>query len=345
MPPSSSDRRAHLEEFDTILTLNILDTPFGTALQYTRNADPNHAPKDPDARTFLIPHFSFWAWDLPFIGSISRAASAITALEEGQFQGNRWHSHKDPRAVWRGTTWFNSIHNPQLRYKLVSVTKNKPWADVQALQWSSSTAEDGRSRNVTNSLAIEDFCKYKYVLHTEGISYSGRFQFLQMCASVTLTPPIQWMQHTTHLVRPLFSSDLDLDKARSLRLRKNGKTKDTRAKPGNVKGEKWTPHVRHDRAWPKRYDPNEANIVFVSPDWSDLEDTIHWLEDHPKVAEGIARRQRELFAGGGYFSPAAEACYWRELVRGWAKMARPEKGEFEDLGVPYEEFVLSNGWD
>lgn len=299
----------------------------------------------------MIPHFSFWAWDLPFIGSISRAAAAITQLEETQFQGNRWHSHKDPRAVWRGTTWFNSIHNPQLRYKLVSTAKNKPWADVQGLEWSSSssTNSDGNgntnTKNASNSLAIEDFCKYKYVLHTEGISYSGRFQFLQMCASVTITPPIQWMQHTTHLVRPLFSSDLDLDKARSLRKRRDGKTKDTRAKPGNAKEGGWTPHVRHERAWPRRYEPNEANIVFVSPDWSDLEDTVHWLEEHPKVAEGIARRQRELFVGGGYFSPAAEACYWRELVRGWAKMARPEKGEFEELGVPYEEFVLSNGWD
>nr|CAD79685.1 hypothetical protein [Neurospora crassa] len=333
LPPSD---RSLVSDLDTILTINILDTPFGTALQYTRNADPVHAPSDPDARTFLIPHFSFWAWDLPFIGSISRAASAITNLETTQFQGNRWHSHKDPRAVWRGTTWFNSIHNPQLRYKLVSTAKAKPWADVQSLEWTTtSTTGNGENKNATNSLAIEDFCKYKYVLHTEGISYSGRFQFLQMCASVTLTPPIQWMQHTTHLVKPLFSSDLDLDKARSLRMRKDGKTKDTRAQPRKTANDGiWTPHARHERAWPKRYDPKEANIVFVSPDWSDLEDTIHWLEEHPKVAEGIARRQRELFVGGGYFSPAAEACYWRELVRGWAKMARPEKGEFEELGVP-----------
>lgn len=345
LPPSD---RPLVSDLDTILTINILDTPFGTALQYTRNADPVYAPSNPDARTFLIPHFSFWAWDLPFIGSISRAASAITNLETTQFQGNRWHSHKDPRAVWRGTTWFNSIHNLQLRYKLVSIAKGKPWADVQSLEWTmtTTTTGNGENQNATNSLAIEDFCKYKYVLHTEGISYSGRFQFLQMCASVTLTPPIQWMQHTTHLVKPLFSSDLDLDKARSLRMRKNGKTKDTRAKPGKTaKDGIWTPQARHERAWPKRYNPNKANIVFVSPDWSNLEDTIHWLEEHPKVAEGIARRQRELFVGGGYFSPAAEVCYWRELVRGWAKMARPEKGEFEELGVPYEEFVLSNGWD
>ncbi|KAK3503639.1 hypothetical protein B0T13DRAFT_493375 [Neurospora crassa] len=326
LPPSD---RSLISDLDTILTINILDTPFGTALQYARNADPVHAPSDPDARTFLIPHFSFWAWDLPFIGSISRAASTITNLETTQFQGNRWHSHKDPRAVWRGTTWFNSMHNPQLRYKLVSTAKGKPWADVQSLEWTTTTTTttgNGENKNATNSLAIEDFCKYKYVLHTEDISYSGRFQFLQMCASVTLTPPIQWMQHTTHLVKPLFSSDLDLDKARSLRMRKDGKTKDTRAKPRKTaKDGIWTPHARHERAWPRRYDPNEANIVFVSPDWSDLEDTIHWLEEHPKVAEGMARRQRELFVGGGYFSPAAEACYWRELVRGWAKMARPEK--------------------
>ncbi len=49
---------------------------------------------------------------------------------------------------------------------------------------------------------MEDFCRYKYVIHTEGVTYSGRLQFLQMCASVLLTPPMAWRQHTTHLVRP-----------------------------------------------------------------------------------------------------------------------------------------------
>lgn len=170
-----------------------------------------------------------------------------------------------------------------------------------------------------NSLNIWDFCRYKYVVHTEGVTYSGRFQFLQMCNSVVLTPPISWMQHTTHLVRPVLSRDL---------LGRDG--------------ERISAGVK--QAWPERYKAEEANIVFVRSDWSDLEEVVEWLEEHPSVAEGIARRQREVFVGGGYFSQAAEMCYWRGLMRGWAEVARVEEKEFEGMhGVPFEEFVLTGG--
>ncbi|KAK4152116.1 AFG1-like ATPase-domain-containing protein [Chaetomidium leptoderma] len=296
---------------DTYFTLNFQDQPFGTAWAYSRHADPEFRSKDPNVRAFLMPHFSFWAWNLPFIGSMARAAQAIADLE-ASYQG-RWE-HKIAKAVWRGTTWFNSIHSPRLRQNLVAAARGQPWADVEALDWKSGGG------NASNALPIEGFCRYKYVVHTEGVAYSGRFQFLQMCASVVLTPPIQWMQHVTHLARPLFSSEL------------------------NLGGKGWTPSERVKRAWPVRYKPEEANIVFVAPDWSDLGETVAWLEEHPDIAEGIARRQRDMFVGGGYFSPAAEACYWRALVRGWAKMARTEGQGWEDTeGVTFEAFSLKNG--
>jgi hypothetical protein len=264
-----------------------------------------------------MPHFSFWAWNLPFIGSMSRAAQAISDLE-ASYAGAKWHT-KIPKAVWRGTTWFNSVHSPRMRQNLVRAARGQPWADVEPLDWK-STPGGGSGSNASNALRIEEFCRYKYVVHTEGIAYSGRFQFLQMCASVVLTPPIQWMQHVTHLVRPLFSSDLKL---------------------GGGKG--WTPTEKVRRAWPVGYKPEEANMVFVAPDWSDLGETVAWLEAHPEIAEGIARRQRDLFVGGGYFSPAAETCYWRALVRGWAKMARTEGHGWEETeGIPFETFSLTN---
>ena len=83
-------------------------------------------------------------------------------------------------------------------------------------------------------------------------------------------------------------------------------------------------------------------MVFVSPDWSDLEATIQWLEDHPAVAEGIARRQRELFNDRGYLSPAAETCYWRALIKGWNQVAQPEGEEWEENeAVTWETFTLT----
>lgn len=340
---------------DTIFSLNFQDSPFGTSWTYSRPADRSQV--SPGARNFLMPHFSFWAWALPFIGSMSRAASAIDTIESSL----PWRE-KTPKAVWRGTAWFNSVHNPRLRQNLLKAARERTWdwADVEALRW-----EGGDGKNASNALKIEDFCRYRYVLHTEGVAYSGRFQFLQMCRSVTVTTPIVWMQHTTHLVRPVFSSTLlgEDDGRRHVGAkaeaagggaaavgahdgRRSGSATGRDGKTAGKKTKKktWTPSGRVRKSWPKEYSPEEANIVFVAPDWSDLEDTIGWLEDHPRVAEGIARRQRDMFVGGGYFSPAAEVCYWRALVRGWAQVARTEGQGWESLeGVPFETFALSNG--
>lgn len=322
---------------DTIFALNFQDQPFGTAWAYARQADPHARPGfddgNRDARTFLMPHFSFWAWKLPFVGSMGRAAAAIADIETpgvasatsaasaASAASHRSFAAKVPKAVWRGTTWFNSVQNPHLRANLLAATMHKPWADVEALKWDTVSQDAKGARTARNSLPIEDFCKYKYVLHTEGVTYSGRFQFLQMCASVVLTPPIGWMQHVTHLARPLFSNTI----------------------PG-MEG-RWKTGEMTRRAWPVDYKPEEANMVFVAPDWGDLEDVIRWLEEHPKVAEGIARRQRETFVDGGYFSPAAETCYWRALIRGWSEVVNVEQGQLDEIGdgQTFESFALTEG--
>ncbi|KAI0137869.1 hypothetical protein F4776DRAFT_654575 [Hypoxylon sp. NC0597] len=297
---------------DTIIAINHEDDPVSPSLSYSRPADPSF--NGPGKHYFAMPHFSFYAWAIPTVGSFWRASRAISALESRL----SWAS-KSPLAVWRGTTWFNNPRAGRLRQDLVAATRDAPWADVQPL-----------FSNGSNALAIEDFCRHRYVVHTEGVTYSGRFQYHQLCASVVLSPPIAWMQHVTHLVKPAFSSSLDGV---------------ARTPPGTTsRADQLAPYpapwVRE--AWPRSYDPGkEANMVFVAPDWSDLEATVGWLERHPRVAEGIARRQRELFDGGGYFSPAAETCYWRAVIRGWSSVVRTEGQGFEDLDeVPWEEFSL-----
>ncbi|KAH1491547.1 hypothetical protein LV164_008173 [Aspergillus fumigatus] len=290
---------------DTVFALNIQDRPMAQSWSYARPADPT-ATK---AGSFLMPHFAFWAWPLKYIGSMHRALTAITEIETKQtFQA------KIPQAVWRGTPWFNDVQNHDLRKRLIRVTTGKPWADVQSLKWETN------GQTASNGLAIEDFCRYKYIIYTEGVTYSGRLLFHQACRSIILTPPMAWMLHTTHLVRPVFSSAL------------------LQTTPS------WGPPNQSDRiqrAWPTDLSTEDANLVMVSPDWSDLEATIAWLEDHPTMAEGIADRQRQLFHDGGYHSPAAEACYWRALIRGWSKVAEPEGREWsEHEGVRWELFSL-----
>ncbi|KAH8892445.1 hypothetical protein GQ53DRAFT_793814 [Thozetella sp. PMI_491] len=279
---------------DTIFAINVRDQAYGTAWSYSRPAfAAPSANMPPITRAFLMPHFSFWAWPLPFIGSFARAAAAIRNIE-----ADLPFSMKDPRAVWRGTTRFHGSHNPHLRQNLLDATKGAKWADVEALRWEGAMKEGGSNDTAVNAMMIEDFCRYKYVLHTEGVTYSGRLQFLQTCNSVLLTPPLAWLQHTTHLIKPVFSYDL------------HSTAKEHKA---------WEPSSGVKNAWPIHYRPEQANTVFVAPDWSDLEDTIKWLEAHHDTAAGIARRQREMFIDRGYFGQGAEVCYWRALIRGWSK--------------------------
>jgi len=293
---------------DTVLALTVTDTPLANTFSYAR---PATDPSGTKAHTFPMPHFAFWTWRSPFLSSLPAAAGAISAVEGGL----GWAA-KDRRAVWRGTSWFSNgaASNPRLRQSLVRLAGNQSWADVQSLAWTTNAAA------AANGLPVEAFCRYRYVVHTEGVSYSGRFNFHVMCRSVVVTPPLEWMEMNTHLVKPVYSSVLLGGMESALR--------DDRF-----------PGKRARETWPVRYDAGEANMVFVRPDWSDLEETVRWLEGHPEVAEGIAERQRRLFAGGGYVSLAAETCYWRALIKGWSEVVRYEEGDWEE-GVRFEEYVL-----
>ncbi|PMD24641.1 hypothetical protein NA56DRAFT_594946, partial [Hyaloscypha hepaticicola] len=292
---------------DTILTLSILDTPHLNALSFSRSNDPQISQD-----FWIMPHFSFWTWPLPFIGTLDSALSRISTVESS----TPW-SKKIDKVVWRGTAWFNSVGNTNLRPKLLEVTKGKEWADVEDLKWYSN------AEKASNSLLIEDFCKYKYIIYTEGVTYSGRLPFHQSCRSIILTPPLSYLMHTTHLIRPLFSSSIPLP---SSSLSQN------------------QPHL--NSRWPRSYPQSQANIIFISPDWSDLEATVEWLRAHPEIAEGIAERQRDVVRKG-YLSEASEVCYWRSLVRGWSSVVRideQEWGAWDDegsRGLRWEEFSLT----
>ncbi|KAJ0386712.1 hypothetical protein COL922a_003786 [Colletotrichum nupharicola] len=302
---------------DTVFNLYIQDTPVSKSWSHSRPAiasSPRHI--------FPIPHFAFWAWNQPFIRSITHAAAATTDIEAAL----PFHK-KDQRAVWRGTAWFNNgaSANPRSRQELLKIAKDAEWADVQALEWTN------QGEDAANALNIEEFCRYKYIIHTEGVSYSGRFQFHQLCESVILSPPIEWMQHTTHLVKPVYSSTLlGSAEANTVEREKSQKQQQGRY-----------PSKRAQETWPATFRPEEANMVFVNPDWSDLEATISWLGNHADVAHGIAKRQRGLFAGRGYLSPAAEVCYWRALIRGWSQVVHADEATWENSKVtPWEELSV-----
>ena len=136
---------------DTIFAFSILDTIRQNSWCFARSNDPNIK-----GNYWVMPHFSYWSWPKSFIGTIDEAVSRIEILEKDI----PW-SKKINKVVWRGTAWFNSIGNKQLRPNLLAATKDKAWANVEISEWGTN------ADSAKNAIRIEDFCRYKYIIYTE----------------------------------------------------------------------------------------------------------------------------------------------------------------------------------
>lgn len=109
-------------------------------------------------------------------------------------------------------------------------------------------------------------------------------------------------------------------------------------------------YVTHTPMWmttityPLEADGANQNYVQVNKDWSDLEQKIKEVLQTPGMAERIAKKGVEDFRDR-YLTPAAEACYWRALIRGYGKVSfEPnfyEKDGTTLRGVPYENVAMS----
>ncbi|KAH8815934.1 glycosyl transferase family 90-domain-containing protein [Xylogone sp. PMI_703] len=309
---------------DIVFALNILDNPLPGTWSYSRPVLPP-GNLDQGNPIFPMPHFSYYSWPKPYIGPLSKALSHIATIEES----TPW-AQKIDKAVWRGTAWFTPAGRPEGRRRMLEVAREKgksgkekgemkPWADIE-------------STKKGNELRIEDFCRYRYVVYAEGVTYSGRLPYHQACASVLISPPMTYLQHTTHLIRPLFSWSLPLSASSGAQDLPSKQTPN--------------PDVKSNITFPVSYPPSQANAIFVSANWDDLEATVQYLQSHPEIGETIARNQREVFVGSGYLSDAAEACYWRELIRAWSNAVVVDEEEWEE-GMLWEDYVLTGKvkWD
>ena len=233
-------------------------------------------------RAWIIPDFNFWSW-LGVSGDFAEYRDLAA-------QRDAFVADKVPQAVWRGVTWTN----PSVRGPLIKVSKKKSWADVAEIDW-----KDGK-----NMMPIEDFCRYAFVVHTEGRSWSGRLKYMLQCDSVAIVHKMEWLGSYYHLL--------------------NGKGKD-------------------------------QNVITVNRDFSNLEKKVKHYLSHPEEAQRISDNSRKVFRDR-YLTPAAQACYWRRMIRGWSEVAfQPEI--YEDVkvdvsgwnetetklrGISFEEFIIGS---
>ncbi|KAK4507210.1 hypothetical protein PRZ48_000945 [Zasmidium cellare] len=136
-------------------------------------------------QVWLIPDFNFWSYPrvAPSYGDYQRIAMEI---------GSDYNAKK-PKLVWRGTTDFN----PEIRLKLIEQSEGKPWSDVHKV------AEDVNDEEATKyRITMPDHCKYKFAVHTEGTTWSGRLKYLLSCHSTILIHPLTYVTHLYHLLEP-----------------------------------------------------------------------------------------------------------------------------------------------
>lgn len=266
-----------------------------------------------------MPHFGFWSWIGGGLGTLEDVLARIAKVEANFPWGKKLE-----KVVWRGTPWFNPVGYPTLRQDLIKAAKGKEWADIEAFN---VTAQGQR----TNTIAIEDFCKYKYIVYTDGITYSGRLPYHQACASVLLTPPLTYLTLTAQRLRPIYAEDL---MAAFNQYDKNHSPAFNGPPPSAALKSKLKPLLSTVSDW------RHANTIYINPSFSNLEDTILFLQANPDVAKHLAQNQRDSVIREGYLSPAAETCYWRALIKGWASVAVVDEGWGSNFGQRYEEWIL-----
>jgi hypothetical protein len=138
-----------------------------------------YSKRDEDDMIWLMPDFGYWAWPEVHVGPYGQVRRQIAAVDaEVDFVT------KKKQLVWRGS--LNTA--PEVRGKLLKYTRGKHWASVHVLDWDSE--DDVR----INLLPIEDHCRYMFLAHAEGRSFSGRGKYLLNCRSVMITHRLIWRE-------------------------------------------------------------------------------------------------------------------------------------------------------
>jgi len=138
-----------------------------------------------DRSTIAIPEFGFYSWAEPKVGAFHHVRANAINFD----QTHPWHS-KIPRAFWKGAV--NGIDPAGVRANLLSVSNGKVWSEISTMSW--NRLKPGEP------LPMWEHCKYKYLVHAEGVTYSGRLKYLLQCASVIIMHKPDWIQHFHHLL-------------------------------------------------------------------------------------------------------------------------------------------------
>ncbi|PPJ50178.1 hypothetical protein CBER1_05225 [Cercospora berteroae] len=239
----------------------------GALWSFTRkSADPRQD------NLWLVPSFHFFG--------APPEAEGFRTMQQKFRRHDSSLEEKIPQVVWRGALWVNEA----VRKPLLQVTADKEWANVSSMDW-------GKPDTV---IPMDEFCKFRYTINTEGRSWSARMTHLFNCDSILFVHDVDWIAHYYHLIN------------------------------------------------------TGVNVVHVSRDFSDFENSILYYNENLGEAQQIADEAKRTFRER-YTTPAATACYCRRLMRTWAETVSfvPRVNKTKDgqtmkktRGITFEEFIV-----
>ncbi|KAK6819593.1 hypothetical protein PG990_010090 [Apiospora arundinis] len=127
---------------------------------------------------WAMPDFDGWSYPDDGVASFVQFRADVAELESNYTR--EWYD-KPQKLAWRGSF----AQNGDLRRALVKAAEGKSWNDVKPIDW----------HDRKDVLSMQDFCKYQFVAHTEGNSWSGRLRYLHVCDSVPVVHSLEWAAH------------------------------------------------------------------------------------------------------------------------------------------------------
>jgi hypothetical protein len=137
-----------------------------------------------------MPDFGYWAWPEVKVGPYKDIRRRIAAVDEGEAHPDgssvpgMQFKEKKKQLVWRGSV----TTNPELRGKLLKAAQGRSWASIRVIDW------DNENDVRYNLLPMEEHCRYMFLAHTEGRSFSGRGKYLLNCRSVVVSHKLVWRE-------------------------------------------------------------------------------------------------------------------------------------------------------
>lgn len=134
---------------------------------------------------YLFPDFSFASWPeagIPSYQEFRREAAHVNVESP-------WRAKADP-AFWRGDALLG--HGIKARDSLLTVATGpgtEAWSDVKR----TSFWEEGPT--IGKIVSPPEHCRHKFLIHSEGVAYSGRSKFILGCQSTVILHTLEWTQH------------------------------------------------------------------------------------------------------------------------------------------------------